>query len=232
MNGIVLITGANRGLGLGFVNYYLNKGWAIIACVRDVEGCTELRQLAEKTPENLKIEALDVSRVSSIDAFSKKFQKENQKLDIVINNAGIFIEESFGNWTTQAFMDTYQTNSVGVALFSQAIVPYIQSKGKLINMSSGLGSVALNVNPEMAFEAYAMSKAALNIFTKRLSSKLETKGKIVIALSPGWVQTDMGGKEAPLTIAEATLKMGAVIENLSLNDSGKFLSEDGEVLPW
>ena len=77
-----------------------------------------------------------------------------------------------------------------------------------------------------------MSKAALNIFTKRLSSKLETKGKIVIALSPGWVQTDMGGKEAPLTIVEATLKMGAVIENLSLNDSGKFLSEDGEVLPW
>lgn len=232
MKSTVLITGANRGLGLGFVNYYLNKGWAVIACVRDVEGSIELRLLADRNPENLKIEVLDVSKSSSIDAFSKKFQKENQKLDIVINNAGIFIEESFGNWTVQAFMDTYQTNSVGVAMFSQAIVPYIQSKGKLINMSSGLGSVALNVNPEMAFEAYAMSKAALNIFTKRLSSKLETKGKIVIALSPGWVQTDMGGKEAPLTIAEATLKMGAVIENLSLNDSGKFLSEDGEVLPW
>lgn len=232
MGETVLITGANRGLGLGFVKYYLNKGWFVIASVRDVQRCSELKLLTEKYADNLKIEVLDVSKTVSIDSFSERFQKKNQKLDIVINNAGIFIEESFGKWTAEAFMDTFQTNSVGVALFSQAILSSILPNGKLINMSSGLGSVALNINPQMPFEAYAMSKAALNIFTKRLASKSEAKDKIVIALSPGWVQTDMGGTEAPLTVNEAIEKMGAVIENLSINDSGKFLSEDGEVLPW
>lgn len=232
MNGNVLITGANRGLGLGFVKNYLSKGWLVIACVRDIKNCIELQSLAETNPKNLKIETLDVSKASSIDTFSDKFQQQNLKLDIVINNAGIFIEESLGGYTPDAFTQTFQTNATGVVLFSQAIIPHIKPQGKLINMSSGLGSIGLNINPELAFEAYAMSKAALNMFTKRLAAKLKPKHIITIALSPGWVQTDMGGAEAPLTVSEAIGKMEAVIDNLTVKDSGTFLSEDGEALPW
>ncbi len=228
----VLITGANRGLGLGFVRYYLAKDWTVFACVRSEKKSLELRSLFNEYPNNLVIEPLDVSDANSIDAFSVKLKEYSILFDLVINNAGVFTEENLGDWKIATFENTFKVNTFGVALFSQVILPFINSSGKLVNISSGLGSIENIINPETGFEAYAMSKAALNMFTKRLASKSETKDIVVVALSPGWVQTDMGGKDAPLTIPEAIGKMGVVIEQLTSIHSGKFLSEEGDQLPW
>ncbi|WP_298530585.1 SDR family oxidoreductase [uncultured Algibacter sp.] len=226
----ILVTGANRGLGLGFVNYYLNKGCQVIACIRNIDKSLYLNSLFKLHKDNLQIEILDVSKETSLTHFSKKV--ESLKFDIVINNAGICIEQNLGSWSSNTFEDIFKTNTIGVALFSQIILPLIKPHGKLINISSGLGSIALNINPEIGLDAYAMSKAALNSFSRRLANKVQSKKIIVLALSPGWVKTDMGGEEATLTIDEAIFKLGIVIEKLTLKDNGKFLSENGEELPW
>lgn len=227
---LVLITGANRGLGLGFVHYYLKQGLNVIACTRDIDNSLDLNLLAKEYNSNLVIHELDISQENSITRLGKKV--EHLQFNIVINNAGVCTEENLGNWNSVTFESIFKVNTIGVALFSQTILPCIKPNGKLINMSSGMGSIALNLNPELGLDAYAMSKAALNIFSRRLASKKQCEKIIVVAMSPGWVKTDMGGNEAPVTIDEAILNLGIVIDKLSLKESGKFLSVDREELPW
>ncbi|MGC6429507.1 MAG: SDR family oxidoreductase [Jejuia sp.] len=228
----ILVTGANRGLGLGFTEYYLNNNCTVVACFRSSSNRSRLNDLKAEFAANLILQDLDVSQEKSIQLCTSQLAKQSFKFDIVINNAGVFKEENLGEWQSSTFETTFQVNSIGIALFSQAILPLITSNGKLINMSSGLGSIESIINPEVGFEAYAMSKAAVNMFTKRFAAKKATEDIIIVALSPGWVQTDMGGMEAPLTVAEAIEKIALVIKNLTLKDSGKFLSEEGDELPW
>nr|WP_282136737.1 SDR family oxidoreductase [Seonamhaeicola maritimus] len=232
MDSNVLITGANRGLGLGFVKHYLRENNTVVACCRDKTKAVELINLESNYSYNLLIETLDVSNENSKDALVDRLKVRNLKFDLIINNAGVCIEENLGNWTKEGFQKTFEVNTIGVALFSQAIHEFLKEGGKLINMSSGMGSITLNINPEAALEAYAMSKAALNIFTARLSQKLLPRNIVTIALSPGWVQTDMGGEEAPATVDGAVADMVNTIDKLGLQESGKFLSETGEELPW
>jgi len=224
----VLITGANRGLGLGFVKQYLQDGWYVLACVRDIERSKNLKILMETNKANLQLEVLDISNEKSIGQFIKRIKNTNFKFDVVINNAGICLNEDFGNYTSKTFETTFNVNTIGVALFSQAIQLFIKAGGKLINISSGMGSTELNINPTAGLDAYAMSKAALNIFTKRLASKIQFKNITVVALSPGWVKTDMGGEEAPLNVEDAIFKLVDTIIKLTILDSGKFLSEEVE----
>ena len=226
----VIITGANRGIGLGFVNYYLQNGWMVLACCRSLKPTDSLQLLLELYSDKLQIEILDISEDNSITDFFKRISP--QEFDLVINNAGVSYDENFGTWTSTNFLKTFKVNAIGVALFSQAIEPLIKREGKLVNMSSGLGSIEQNINPEMGFDAYSMSKAALNILSKRLASKLKQQGVCVVALSPGWVQTDMGGEEAPSTVKDAVQVIGNTIENLTLADAGKFLSAEGKEIPW
>lgn len=226
----VIVTGANRGIGLGFVNYYLQKEWEVVACCRSINSADNLQILSELYSDKLQIELLDVSQDNSITKLVKRIN--HLEFNLVINNAGVSINEDFGQWTSANFLKTFQINTIGVALLSQAIEPLIKKNGTLVNMSSGLASIEQNINPEMDFDAYAMSKAALNILSKRLASKLKQKGVCVIALSPGWVQTDMGGHEAPSNVKEAVQEMGDIIEKLTITDTGKFLSPDGKEIPW
>ena len=226
----VIITGANRGIGLGFVKYYLQKGWFVVACCRTTKPNDDLKILLERYKDQLKIEALDISKDESIIELVKRIN--HLEFNLVINNAGVYHDENFGAWTSEIFLNTFKVNAIGVALFSQAIIPFIKSNGKFINMSSRLGSMDLNINPEMGFDAYAMSKAALNILSKRLASKLKSKNISVIALSPGWVHTDMGGSEAPKTVEEAVNNIGRSIDKFSIENSGQFLSDEGISIPW
>jgi NAD(P)-dependent dehydrogenase (short-subunit alcohol dehydrogenase family) len=103
---------------------------------------------------------------------------------------------------------------------------------KLINVSSGMGSLEINVNPENGQDAYAMSKAALNMLTRRLAEKLRPKGIIVVSMSPGWVRTDMGGESAPNSVEDAVASMQTTAEALTLEQSGTFMSEKGRQIPW
>lgn len=226
----VVITGANRGIGLGFVNYYLEKGWFVVACCRTSKPKDNLQILLGQYKDQLRIEVLDISLDQSIIDFVKRIK--HLEFNLVINNAGVSYDEKLGSWTSKKFIKTFRVNAIGVALFSQAIIPLIKNKGKLVNISSGLGSIEQNINPNMGFDAYAMSKAALNILSKRLATKLKPKNICVIALSPGWVQTDMGGVEAPVSVHQAVNKLGQTIDKITFTSTGQFLSEEGNSIPW
>ena len=173
---------------------------------------------------------LDVASEQSIKSMAAELK--GFELDIVINNAGVSVEEDFGNWTPAGFEANLKINATGPALVAQALTPLMKSGSRLVNMSSGMGSLALNINPENGLDGYAMSKAALNILTRRLASKLEPRGITVISIVPGWVRTDMGGDEAPITVDESVGAMAQVIDRLTPQQTGRFLAATGQEMPW
>ena len=228
----VLITGANRGIGLGFVKQYLQSHCFVVATTRNVNKQGTIFQLAKKYPTQLLIVDLEVTSSASIAVFEQELKQLGITFDIVINNAGVSLEEHFGKWTPEAFENNIRVNTIGPALVIQAVAPFLANDSKLVQISSGMGSLELNINPEGALDAYAISKAGLNLLTIRLASKFYAKGIIVIAINPGWVQTDMGGTEAPETVDHVVNNMILTIDKLVLATSGTFISDKGEVIPW
>lgn len=224
----VLITGANRGIGLGLCEHYLNAGWQVIAACRNSQNLPAQLQ-ASKSVHALEI---DLSCEGSIKAFAKEVEALALPLDLLINNAGVTAHEEFGEWTQAAFMDTLRVNSVAPAMLAQALSPRLAQASTLVQLSSGLASIKgakSNIDP---FCSYSMSKAALNMSTMKLAAILRQRNICVVSMSPGWVQTDMGGAEAPDTIPEAVKKMADSIAALSIQDSGRFMNELGETIAW
>lgn len=226
----VLITGANRGLGLGFVQHYMERGWRVIAATRSPEQADGLNNLGDTYGEQLVSVALDVGEEQSIATLPERLP--GTELDLLINNAGISREEPFGEWTTGTFAQIIAVNTIGPGLVAQALAPLLINGSRLVNISSGLASMGLNINPENGLDAYSASKAALNMLTRRLAAKLEARDIAVVCLDPGWVQTAMGGEKAPLTVDQSIGAMTDVISGLSLAQSGLFLRSNGEEVPW
>lgn len=228
----VFITGANRGLGLGFATHYLSQGNLVVAACRTPSTATSLHDLSKKYPKQLTVEILDVSDELAFQALGARLKKGEMPFDIVINNAGNSIDEPIGNWTAKNFAASFQVNVTGPALLIQTISSFIKEGTKLIQISSGRGSIHENQGGEDGLDGYGMSKAALNMLTRRMATKFHSRKIIVTSLNPGWVQTDMGGASATLTVAEAIGKMTSTIEQLSFKDSGAFLENDGSILSW
>lgn len=226
----VLVTGANRGLGLGFVQHYLERGCEVIATARHPEDCTGFTTLAQQHGERFRSLQLDVGDSASIDAAAR--QLGDVRLDLLINNAGMNLDEAFGQWTADTFAILFAVNATGPALFAQALAPQIRQGGTLVNLSSGLASNGLSINLDNALDAYSASKSALNMITRRLAAKLEERDIVVAAFDPGWVRTDMGGEDADLSIDESIGDLAAAIDRLTPVQSGLFLSRTGEELPW
>lgn len=224
----VLITGANRGIGLGLVQYYLSAGWSVMACARQPASSSSLQLLAEQFAEQIKLVQLDVSDDASI----KQLSGLSGKLDLVINNAGVSFDENFGHWASAGFEQSFKVNAIGPALVVQALVPLLKTASTLVNITSGMGSLALNINPGNGLDAYAMSKAALNVLTQRLAGKAELQGRIVVCMNPGWIKTDMGGDEAPGSVDAVAEEMAETIHHLKPEQSGQFLSASGELVEW
>ncbi|MDF7824191.1 SDR family oxidoreductase [Pontiellaceae bacterium B12227] len=224
----VLITGANRGIGLGLVQFYLESGWSVIACSRQPSAAKALQELAGQYDEVLRQVQLDVGDEQSI----QQLGQLSGPLDLLINNAGVSSEENIGQWTTAGFEQSFRVNAAGPALVVQALAPLLHEGAKVVNITSGMGSLALNINPGNGLDAYAMSKAALNAVTQRMAGKPELKGRIVICMNPGWIKTDMGGDEAPGTVEEVAAEMAGTIAGLTPEQSGQFLSAAGERMEW
>jgi NAD(P)-dependent dehydrogenase (short-subunit alcohol dehydrogenase family) len=222
----VLITGANRGLGLEFARQYSVAGWNVIATSRDPESADELKAIGS----GIRIVQLDVASDESVAALAKLLNK--QPIDLLINNAGVGLG---ANKLEEINMDDYikvlQVNTVGPMRVTQALLPNLRAgDGKMIvSISSGLGSIA---NNKGGFHGYRESKAALNMFMRTLAAELNDEGFICIAMSPGWVQTDMGGPNAKLTPEESITGMRTVIDGLKPEHTGTFQSHDGTTLPW
>ncbi|WP_076417618.1 SDR family NAD(P)-dependent oxidoreductase [Colwellia sp. UCD-KL20] len=228
----VVITGANRGIGLGFVNYYLSNGWQVIALSRntvDSSALTTLNHNIDTCFHNLTVNLLDET---SINTTAKNIKHLCNGVDLLINNAGVAEHEVFGKWSQTALMVNFQVNSVAPALLTQALSSQLNPHSKVIQLSSGLASISSNQNPLEGFDGYCMSKAAINMLTRRVASKLADKNIIVNAISPGWVQTDMGGPEAPATITQAINTLTQTIAALIIENSGDFLDENGKKIDW
>ena len=226
----ILITGANRGLGLGFTRHYLGAGHRVYATARNPQQSTEFDELQRAFKNRFTALQLELTNERSIDALAPALN--GVELDLVINNAGMLPDQAFGQWTSASFETAFRVNASGPSMVAQALVPLMKKGSVLANLSSGLGSCGLNINPETGLDAYAASKAALNMVTRRLAAKPETRHITVVAFDPGWVKTRMGGEEAELTVDESIADLTATIERLTPDQSGLFLSRKGEPLPW
>lgn len=226
----VLITGANRGIGLEFSRQYHAAGWSVIATARDPAATKELIALGE----GVRIEKLDVTIPESVSALAKSLDKLS--IDLLINNAGVGVGLDGGPRLPDLKMDEFdkvmRTNAFGPVRVTQALLPSLRAgTGKMIvGISSGLGSIAGNT--QGGFYGYRESKAALQMFMRSIAAELKSEGFICIAIIPGWVKTEMGGPDAQLTPEESVKGMRKVLNGLQPKDTGKFWSYDGTTLPW
>lgn len=227
----VLVTGANRGLGLEFTRQLLVKGERVIATCRQPGRAIELTRLAGEHPGHLTVLPLTLPDARSIADLARSIESLNLVIRVLINNAGLTIAgERFGTIELEGLRSAFAANAAGPFLLTQALAPSLVDGAKVINLSSRLGSIALT--DALYTPSYAISKSALNMASKLLSIALAEQNGIVVAFSPGWVRTDMGGANAPLAAADSVASMLGVIDGLRHEDRGKFLSHDGIEIPW
>lgn len=220
----VLITGAARGLGLEFVKQYAAKGWKVHACARSPESLKEVTG-------NIHLHKLEVTDYAAVKALASELKGE--AIDVLVCNAGVSGSEAgdLGRIDPKVWRDTFEVNALAPLMMAEAFVEQVAASKdrKLIAISSRLGSITHN---DGARYAYRASKTALNMEWQSLSKDTAAKGLICVVLHPGWVQTDMGGKAATLTIAQSVPSMVKVIDGLKPADNGRFLNYDGAELPW
>ena len=228
----VLITGANRGLGLEFAKQFSEKGYQVIGTARSPEKAEDLKATGAE------IMKLDVTNKDEIAALAETLK--GRKIDILLNNAGYFgpktlSEEGVSNFETiqgKEMEDCFRINTLGPLFVSQALLPNLKlsEDPKIINISSRFGIIGEGKNVAWG---YSVSKTALNRVVANMHAALKKDGFIVIALGPGHNKTDMGGLErGELQPKESIGKMIPLIEGLTDEQSGKFLYYTGEELPW
>ena len=214
----VLITGANRGLGLAFVRQYKDSGWDIVATAR--ESSPELDALG------VQVETLEMSDLGSVVDFGKQFDR----LDLLIANAGTYGPREVRDAKAGSeWAETFVVNTIAPYLLAQSVLPAVKAAGgKLIAVSTRMGSI--EDNDSGGFIAYRSSKSALNSACRSLA--IDNPGVTCAVLHPGWVQTRMGGSSAPLEPEESIAGMRKVIEALGRDQSGGFFAYDGTTVPW
>ena len=222
----LLITGANRGIGLEFVLQYLAEGAEVIACCRQPDQATQLHP-----QPHLTVLPLDVTSQASMVALVQKLK--GRPLDIVINNAGVSgpREPARGILDVPTWVNVFATNSVGPAMVAAALKDNLLQghDKKLINITSQLGSIT---NHSSGMYPYHASKAALNSLMRGLALEWAADGLLVGLFHPGWVQTDMGGKNANVTPQQSVQGLRQRIAELNASNSGTFRDFKNQLLPW
>lgn len=223
----VLITGAARGLGLDFTKQYAAKGWKVLACARKPGAL-------ENVEGDIHHHPLEVTDYAAVKALARKLSGE--AIDVLICNAGIgggrgATEQTLGTLDPEVWRNVFEVNTLAPLMMAEAFADHVarSQQRKLVAISSILGSIANNTGDRYFYRA---SKTALNMEWSCLSKDLEARGVICVALHPGWVQTDMGGPTATLTIEQSVPAMVKVIDGLKPFDNGRFLQYDGTELPW
>ncbi|HEY9211050.1 MAG TPA: SDR family oxidoreductase [Methylotenera sp.] len=225
----VLITGANRGIGLEFARQYAEAGWKVIACCRDLKQATGLQELVNTYPD-IKTYALDVADFSAIEALAAELK--DVKIDVLINNAGVYPHSDLDHADPEQWLHAFKVNSMAPFKMATAFAPNLavgQLK-KLVTLSSKMGS--LDDNTSGGSYIYRTSKVAANMVMKSLAIDLKPYGISVAALHPGWVQTEMGGPDALIDTRASVSGLRNVIEHLNLANSGQFIAYDGKVINW
>jgi NAD(P)-dependent dehydrogenase (short-subunit alcohol dehydrogenase family) len=224
----VLITGANRGLGLEFARQYAADGWRVLATSRDPDKADALKALGPLVA----VHRLDVADLAATAALGRTLAAET--IDIVIANAGISVVRDMTAATVaagaEAWERTFRVNAVAPLALAGAFHAQVvrSEQRKMIAITSRLGS--MGANSDGALYAYRSSKAALNAVWR--SFALDHPDVIAALLHPGWVRTDMGGRGALLDPEQSVAGLRRVIANLGQADSGRFYNYDGSPIPW
>jgi NAD(P)-dependent dehydrogenase (short-subunit alcohol dehydrogenase family) len=232
-NGHCLVTGANRGLGLEFARQLLARGERVVATCRHPGKATALNALAGEHPGRLRVLPLDVAAPRSIAELANELPllDEALSLRLLVNCAGVLHSgERFGAIDPAIVEDSFRTNAMGPLLVTQALAERLADGAKVANVSSVLGSIASLAR--FGSPSYDISKAAQNMATALLAKALAPRGIVVLALHPGWAQTDMGGDNATVPVADAVAGLLRVIDGAGAADSGGFRDWRGATLPW
>lgn len=228
----VLVTGANRGLGLEFTRQYSRDGWEVIACARNPEKADALKSLAAQSDGRISVHALDVTDFKAVDSLAS--QLKGRAIDVLLNSAGVMIaRDSFGSSNYDEWENVFRVNVFAPMKISEAFVDHVarSEQKKIICISSMMGSVAQNTLG--GFYAYRASKGALNVIARSMSLDLGRKHGIIVApVHPGWVRTDMGGPRADIDVETSVSGMREVIAGLTPERAGRFWAYDGRELPW
>ncbi len=221
----VLITGANRGIGLEFVRQYAADGWTVHACCRAPDKADALNALSG----DIRVHKLDVSDFAAIGELA---QSITDPLDVVVANAGVGGGDvgEFGAINYDAFAKLLAINTLAPVATLEAFAPHLKkTKGKFAAISSDLGSISRSSG--MA-PGYSTSKAALNMAMKAYAARLVGEGVAVAPLHPGWVKTDMGGDAAPVPPADSVSGLRQRISEMQATASPKYRDFSGAELPW
>lgn len=230
----ILITGANRGIGLELTRQLLVRGERVIATCRQPDQAQTLQDLANQFGDQLLILPLDVGDDGSVQAAKTAVNNRVESLDMLVNNAGILVGgETLANFDAANMQRTFEVNVFGVMRVVTQFVDLLRfgHDPKVVNISSQLGSLH-RVRPQQGRYSYNSSKAALNMVSRMLSFDLQEDGIALVVLHPGWVQTDMGGTHAAVTAQDSAAGILQVADNLTLANTGKFYTYAGEEHPW
>lgn len=229
----VLITGANRGIGLALLRNFVDRGDQVFPGYRAIENSPDLEGIAAQRPGQVHLIQLDVSDLASIKNSVQLVAEQVGGLDILINNAAIHLgDENLLEVQGEKLIQLHLVNSVGPILVAQQFIHLLKLGDDpcIINVSSEAGSIS-RMDHFRGYGYYG-SKAAENMYTRSLAFDPETEGITVIAIHPGWVRTDMGGPEAPLPPADSAAGIVNVIDALTPQDNGKFFTWEGKPYPW
>lgn len=232
----VVVTGANRGLGLALARGCGARGDAVWAGCRSPEAADELRAL-----DGVVVLPLDVADADSIASFGDAMRRATDRVDVLINNAGVNAAAFGAERERTGVLDLHpdhvrqqmDVNAIGPMLVVRALLPLLRGapRGVIVNVSSQLGAMALGSRMRRDI-GYNASKAALNMITVALAGELGPGGMIAVAVHPGWVKTDMGGDQAPLAAEASADAMLTTVAALTPKDNGRFLTWTGETHPW
>ncbi len=230
-NPTILITGANRGIGLELSEQFAEDGWQVLACCRNPADAGELQALSDKGLA-IEIQALDVTNYEQMAALAD--QLGNRPIDILLSNAGIYGSKGtgFGDIDAQEWRQVLEVNTIAPLMLVQEFVKQVAaSQQKLVAIiSSKVGSIADNSSGGSYI--YRSSKTAVNQVVKSLSIDLADRGISVISLHPGWVQTEMGGPNAEISTGESVSGLKGILQTAGLAQSGHFIEYDGNSIPW
>ena len=223
----VLVTGASRGIGREFCRQYAAEGWRVLATMRDPDAASPFDR------DGIERFRLDVGDRDRILELAREL--EGSAIDLLVNNAGLWAgdeKEGFGGFSDERWMEQLRVHVLGTMAMCEAFAPHVAASGKklIVQISSGNGSLSREENA--VYYPYNSTKAALNMITRGMAFDLRRRGVTVVALSPGYVATDMSGPDADLRPEESVSAMRALIERLGPADSGGFRRHTGEVYPW